>query len=69
MFERNEGNIDRGLRIAVGVALLAAFFMMPDASYRLWLLIGVVPLMTGLVGSCPVYTILGISTCPIKNDD
>lgn len=69
MFKRNEGNIDRGLRIAVGVALLAAFFMMPDASYRLWLLIGVVPLMTGLVGSCPVYTILGISTCPIKNDD
>lgn len=67
MFKKNEGSIDRILRIIVGIALLVAFFMLPEASYRYWLLIGVVPLLTGLVGSCPVYTIFGIGTCKLKN--
>ncbi|MCB1429918.1 MAG: DUF2892 domain-containing protein [Nitratireductor sp.] len=66
MFKTNEGSIDRGLRILVGLALLAAFFVYPEASWRYWTLIGVVPLLTGLVGSCPLYSILGISTCPVK---
>ncbi|MCB1458581.1 MAG: DUF2892 domain-containing protein [Nitratireductor sp.] len=66
MFKTNEGSIDRGLRILVGLALLAAFFVYPEASWRYWTLIGVVPLVTGLLGSCPLYSILGISTCPVK---
>ena len=66
MFKVNEGSLDRGLRIIVGLALLAAFFLYPDASWRYWTLIGVVPLLTGLVGSCPLYSILGVSTCPAK---
>ena len=66
MFKTKEGSIDRGLRILVGLALLAAFFVYPEASWRYWTLIGVVPLLTGLVGSCPLYSILGISTCPVK---
>ena len=66
MFKTNEGSIDRGLRILVGLALLATFFVYPEASWRYWTLIGVVPLLTGLVGSCPLYSILGISTCPVK---
>ncbi|MEZ5873139.1 MAG: DUF2892 domain-containing protein [Nitratireductor sp.] len=66
MFKVNEGSLDRGLRIIVGLALLAAFFLYPDASWRYWTLIGVVPLLTGLVGSCPLYSILGVSTCPVK---
>ena len=66
MFKTNEGSIDRGLRILVGLALLAAFFVYTDASWRYWTLIGVVPLLTGLVGSCPLYSILGVSTCPAK---
>ena len=66
MFKTNEGSIDRGLRILVGLALLAAFFVYPEASWRYWTLIGVVPLLTGLLGSCPLYSILGISTCPVK---
>ena len=66
MFKTNEGSIDRGLRILVGLALLAAFFVYPEASWRYWTLIGVVPLLTGLVGSCPLYSILGLSTCPAK---
>ena len=66
MFKKNEGTVDRALRIVAGLALLAAFFAMPEASYRWAFLIGIVPLATGLMGSCPLYSILGISTCPIK---
>ncbi|MFZ2102610.1 MAG: DUF2892 domain-containing protein [Oricola sp.] len=66
MFKTNEGMIDRAVRVIAGIALLAAFFMYPDASWRYWTLIGIVPLATGLLGICPVYSILGISTCPMK---
>jgi hypothetical protein len=66
MFRKNEGTLDRALRIVVGLALIAAFFAMPEASYRWAFLIGIVPLATGLIGSCPLYSILGISTCPVK---
>lgn len=66
MFPTNEGTMDRAVRIIFGVALLAMFFLYPDASWRYWTLLGIVPLITGLVGSCPVYTLLGMSTCPVK---
>lgn len=64
----NVGMVDRVLRIALGVGLLVWFFV--DQGSGLWhwaKLIGVVPLMTGLMSSCPLYSILGISTCPIKS--
>jgi hypothetical protein len=66
MFSKNVGAIDRALRILVGLALLAAFFLFPDASWRYFTLIGIVPLATGLLATCPLYSILGINTCPAK---
>lgn len=66
MFKVNEGMADRIIRTIVGVVLLAMFFLYPDASWRYWTLIGIVPLVTGLMGTCPVYSVLGISTCPVK---
>ncbi|MFQ6775098.1 DUF2892 domain-containing protein [Cereibacter sphaeroides] len=66
MFKTNVGGIDRILRIVVGLALLAAFLLMPDASYRAVLLIGIVPLLTGLFSTCPLYSLVGINTCPMK---
>lgn len=66
MFAKNEGTVDRVLRVVVGLALLAAFFLVPDAAYRWAFLIGIVPLATGLLGTCPVYSVLGINTCPAK---
>ena len=66
MFKTNVGGIDRALRIIVGVALLALFFIYPDASWRYWTLIGIIPLFTGLFGTCPLYSILGMNTCPAK---
>lgn len=62
MFTKNVGTIDRVLRIVVGLALIAAFFM-TSGPYSWLYLIGIVPLVTGLMSSCPMYSILGTSTC------
>lgn len=67
MLKTNVGGIDRVLRIVVGLALLVAFFMLPEASYRWFLLIGIVPLATGLMSTCPLYSIFGMSTCKLKS--
>ncbi len=64
MFKTNEGNMDRILRVVIGAALLIAYFTMDGASK--WLLIGIVPLLTGALGWCALYQILGFSTCPMK---
>ena len=61
---RNEGNIDRALRIIAGLALLALLFVGPQTP---WGWIGIVPLVTGLVGFCPLYRLLGINTCALKS--
>ena len=66
MFKTNVGGIDRILRIVVGLALIAGFFLNPDASLRWLYLIGIVPLATGLFSTCPLYSLLGVSTCPMK---
>ena len=66
MFSRNEGSLDRILRVVAGLALLAGFFVFPEAPYRWAFLIGVVPLVTGLAGTCPLYSILGINTCGLR---
>lgn len=66
MFKNNVGNADRIIRIILGAVLLAVFFMYPDSSWRWFTLIGVIPLVTALLGSCPLYSIFGLSTCPMK---
>jgi hypothetical protein len=55
----NIGTVDRVLRIIVGLGLLSIIFVGPQT---LWGLIGLVPLVTGLVGFCPAYRLLGICT-------
>jgi hypothetical protein len=55
----NVGGIDRILRIVVGLVILGLYFWIPT----LWVLIGLVPLLTGLFGFCPLYPIVGINTC------
>ncbi|MFI5301923.1 MAG: DUF2892 domain-containing protein [Polyangiales bacterium] len=55
----NEHLIERVLRVAIGLGLLSIVFMGPHSA---WGWIGLVPLATGLIGSCPAYTLLGIGT-------
>ena len=59
----NEGIIDRMVRITVGVVLLALVFVGPRS---IWGLIGILPLVTGIIGSCPAYKICGIRTCSTR---
>lgn len=67
MFKTNEGNLDRALRVIVGAALLVWFFMDQGTGFGHYAkLIGIVPLLTGLVGSCPVYSLFGLSTCSMR---
>lgn len=61
----NVGGIDRVLRIVVGLVLLSLIFVL-EGNARWWGLIGIVPLATGLLSSCPLYSLLGMSTCPLK---
>jgi hypothetical protein len=67
MLKTNVGGIDRLLRIIVGLALIAAFFLTTGGPLHWLLLIGIVPLVTGLMRSCPLYSILGMNTCPMKS--
>lgn len=60
----NVGGIDRILRIVAGLALVAWALMGGPA----WAWIGLVPLGTGLLGFCPLYPLIGFSTCPMKKD-
>lgn len=60
---RNEGTLDRALRVIVGLVLIALVFVGPQTP---WGWIGLVPLLTGLVGMCPLYSILGINTCKLR---
>ncbi|MDU8944383.1 YgaP family membrane protein [Ovoidimarina sediminis] len=62
---RNEGTLDRALRIIAGLVLLSLVFVGPQT---LWGLIGIVPLVTGLIGWCPAYSLLGLNTCPMKRN-
>jgi hypothetical protein len=67
MFNTNEGTVDRILRIVVGLALLVWFFMdQGTGALHYAKLIGIVPLLTGVVGWCPLYAIFGLSTCSTK---
>ncbi len=61
---RNEGTLDRALRIILGVALLSLVFIGPQTA---WGWVGLVPLITGLVGMCPLYRLFGINTCAIRS--
>jgi hypothetical protein len=64
----NVGAIDRALRIIIGLVLLAYALKLglPDTGWNWVGWIGVVPLFTALIGNCPLYSLLGVSTCRLK---
>lgn len=59
----NEGTLDRALRVIAGLVLIG---LAATGTVGLWGYIGVVPLLTGALGMCPIYTLLGINTCPAR---
>ncbi len=63
LFPINIHPVERGVRVVAGLVLLGCAF---TGSIGAWGYIGVIPLATGLFGTCPLYTIFGFSTCPSK---
>ncbi len=64
---RNVGGADRVIRIVVGAALILWFFLDSGGGFWHWIkLIGILPLASGLMGSCMLYNLLGINTCPMR---
>ena len=57
----NEGVIDRSLRVIVGLVLIG---LAATGTIGMWGYIGIIPLVTGAVGMCPIYSLLGINSCP-----
>ena len=58
--KRNVGNVERVIRIIVGLIVISLVFVGPQSAWG-WL--GLIPLATGLTGWCPPYSLLGINTC------
>lgn len=63
LLQRNESMVDRVTRVVLGACAISLVFVGPMTPWG-WL--GLIPLVTGLVGSCPLYTLFGLSTCPVN---
>ncbi len=63
MFAKNIGAIDRTFRVLFGAGLLSLAFVGPETA---WGYVGLIPLLTGLLQSCPLYSLFGFSTCPLS---
>ena len=61
---QNENNVDRLIRLVVGIALLSLVFVGPHTA---WGWIGLIPLATAAVGFCPLYRLVGIDTCRLHS--
>jgi len=59
----NEHPVERVVRVILGLGILSLVFVGPKTP---WGYLGLVPVVTGLLGSCPLYTLFGFSTCPAK---
>lgn len=59
--KKNMGSLDRGIRLVVGIALIA---LAATGTLGVWAYIGIVPVLTAAIGNCPLYSVLGIRTCP-----
>lgn len=64
----NVGVIDRIIRIITGLGTLDLFFWV-QGKERLWGLLGLIPLFTGIMGLCPFYVLIGFKTCPLKDEN
>ncbi len=59
----NEAGWDRTLRIVIGLVAISLVFIGPKT---MWGLLGIIPLATGVTGSCLLYSVMGVSTCPVQ---
>lgn len=60
----NEGKIDRFLRVILGIGISSLAFWGPQTP---WAYLGLIPLLTGIIGYCPLYAIIGVNTCSFRS--
>ena len=65
LLAKNEHSVERGMRVVLGLGLLTLTFMGPHTALGY---VGLIPLATGLLGSCPLYSLLGYSTCRVPRN-
>lgn len=63
MLKKNVGDMDRAFRFILGIGLIALVFVGPQT---VWGWVGAIPLLTAFVGSCPLYSLIGVNSCPTK---
>ncbi len=63
VFPRNEHTVERVVRVVLGLAIVSLAFIGPQTP---WAWLGLIPVVTGALGSCPIYTVFGVSTCAIQ---
>ncbi|MGE3608350.1 MAG: DUF2892 domain-containing protein [Bacteriovoracaceae bacterium] len=61
--QKNIHPIERGVRVVLGLGLMSMAFIGPENK---WFLLGIIPVLTGALGWCPPYQLLGINTCNLK---
>lgn len=66
LLPHNEGTADRWLRFILGAIVLSLAFIGPRSP---WGYLGLIPMLTALAGSCPIYSLLGYSTCPMRRTE
>ena len=66
LFPKNEGTVDRAVRAVAGLGVLSLLAVGPVPGWGLVGLLGLVLMGTAALGSCPLYTLFGVSTCPLE---
>lgn len=61
----NVGSVDKTIRIVIALVLFSLFFIL-EGNLRYVALVGLIPLLTAFMSWCPLYTLFGLSTCPLK---
>jgi Protein of unknown function (DUF2892) len=65
MMQLNIGSVDRFVRVVIGVILLSLALVLPG-QLKLISLLGLIPIFTAFFRWCPLYTLFGLSTCPLR---
>lgn len=69
--KKNVGSADKGIRIILGLVLLILAFTVPagQPAKVVFIVVGIIALLTAITGFCPLYTLLGINTRKVKSKD
>ena len=62
---KNVGTIDKVIRLIMAIILFSMFFIL-EGNWRFIAIVGLIPLITAIASTCPLYSLVGLNTCPLK---